>query len=119
MRVMVLVKATPDSEADRFPADWQDAMMAAMGHFNDDLRAAGVLVMAEGLTASAQGKRLRFDGPARTVSEGPFPDPENLVAGFWLWDVKDIEEAVAWALRCPDPMPGRSELEIRPLHAWQ
>ncbi|MEE3625359.1 YciI family protein [Nitrospirillum sp. BR 11752] len=116
MRVMVLVKATEDSERGLPPKDWMDAMMAAMGRFNDDLREAGILVMAEGLTPSARGKRVAFDGPHRTVIDGPFPNPRDLVAGFWLWEVKDMAEAVAWVRRCPNPMMGPSEIEIRPLY---
>ncbi|MDZ5648244.1 YciI family protein [Nitrospirillum sp. BR 11828] len=116
MRVMVLVKATEDSEKGLPPQEWMDAMMAAMGRFNDELREAGILVMADGLKPSAQGKRVAFDGPHRTVIDGPFPHPRELVAGFWLWDVKDMEEAVAWVRRCPNPMMGPSEIEIRPLY---
>jgi hypothetical protein len=91
-------------------------MMEAMGRFNDDLREAGIFVMADGLTPSSQGKRVAFDGPDRTVVDGPFATPRELVAGFWLWDVKDMDEAVAWVKRCPNPMPGPSEIEIRPLY---
>ena len=87
-----------------------------MGRFNDELRVAGVLVMADGLQPSLAGKRVAFDGPGRLVTDGPFPRPRELVAGFWLWDVKDMDEAVAWAKRCPNPMPGPSEIEIRPLY---
>jgi hypothetical protein len=116
MRVMVFVKATEDSEQGTAPADWTAGMMAAMGRFNDKLRDAGILVMAEGLTATAQGKRVAFDGAARTVIDGPFSATSELVAGFWLWDVKDMDEAVAWVKRCPNPMPVPSEIEIRPLH---
>ncbi len=113
MRVMVLVKATQESEADATPPEWTAQMMAAMGRFNDDLRAAGVLIMAEGLQPSAKGKRVAFDGDARIVSDGPFTPPGDQVAGFWLWEVQDMDEAVAWVKRCPDPMPGRSVIEIR------
>ena len=116
MRVMVLVKATQDSEAGAFPPAWMAEMMDAMGTFNDELRDAGILVMADGLTPSAQGKRIAFNGPERTVTSGPFPHPGELVAGFWLWDVKDMDEAIAWAKRCPNPMPGPSEIEIRPMN---
>ncbi len=116
MRVMVLVKATQDSESGAFPPAWMAEMMDAMGKFNDALRAAGILVMADGLTPSAQGKRIAFHGPERTVTNGPFPHPGELVAGFWLWDVKDMDEAIAWAKRCPNPMPGPSEIEIRPMN---
>ena len=90
--------------------------MEAMGRFNDELRQAGILRAAEGLTPSSQGKRVAFDGPGRTVIDGPFAQASELVAGFWLWDVKDMDEAVAWVKRCPNPMPGPSEIEIRPLY---
>lgn len=116
MRVMVLVKATEDSEKGVFPEAWTSQMMAAMGRFNDALRAAGILVMADGLQPSSAGKRIAFDGVGRSIIDGPFPLPSELVAGFWLWNVKDMDEAVAWAKRCPNPMPGPCEIEIRPLH---
>jgi hypothetical protein len=116
MRVMVLVKATEDSEKGFVQTPETAAMMDAMGRFNDDLRDAGILVMADGLTPSSQGKRVAFDGAGRTVIDGPFANPGELVAGFWLWDVKDLDEAVAWVKRCPNPMAGPSEIEIRPLY---
>ena len=96
MRVMVLVKATEDSEKG-FSADpWTTEMMQAMGRYNDELRKAGILLLADGLTPSSQGKRIAFDGPGRTVIDGPFAHARELVAGFWLWNVKDVDEAVAW-----------------------
>lgn len=113
MRVMVLVKATADSEAGRMPST---DLLEAMGAFNEELVKAGVMQAGEGLKPSSQGRRIRFDGATRTVVEGPFAATEELVAGFWLWQVRDMEEAVAWAKRCPNPMPGPSELEIRPLY---
>ncbi|QUT04966.1 YciI family protein [Sphingobium phenoxybenzoativorans] len=116
MRVMVLVKATDDSEKGLFPEPWTTEMMAAMGKFNDALRDAGILLMADGLQPSSQAKRVAFDGPGRTVIDGPFTPARDLVAGFWLWEVKDMEEAVAWVKRCPNPMPGPSEIEIRPFY---
>ena len=116
MRVMVLVKATEASENNAFSPSWTAEMRAAMGRFNDELRAAGILVMADGLQPTAAAKRIAFNGPTRTVIDGPFASPRDQVAGFWLWNVKDIDEAVAWAKRCPNPMPVPSELEIRPLH---
>ncbi|MBB5687088.1 YciI family protein [Sphingobium boeckii] len=116
MRVMVFVKATEDSERGLFPEPWTSEMMAAMGRFNDALRDAEILIMADGLKPSAEGKRVGFDGPGRTVTDGPFAAPHTLVAGFWLWNVKDMDEALAWAKRCPNPMPGPSEIEIRPLY---
>ena len=112
MRVMVLVKATQDSEAGLMPST---ELLAAMGRFNQELAEAGILQMGEGLHPSSKGKRVAFDGPARTVIDGPFGATGELVAGFWLWQVKDMEEALAWAKRCPNPMPGPSEIEIRPL----
>jgi hypothetical protein len=122
MRVMVLVKATEDSEKDFVPTPETMAMMEAMGKFNDELRNAGILLAADGLTPSSAGKRVAFDGPSRRVIDGPFAETRELVAGFWLWEVKDMDEAVAWVKRCPNPMPGPSEIEIRPLYEmsdWQ
>ncbi|HEX7784561.1 MAG TPA: YciI family protein [Sphingobium sp.] len=116
MRVMVFVKATEDSEEEAFAEPWTSEMMAAMGRFNDELRAAGVLIMAEGLKPTSYAKRVAFDGPGRTVTDGPFIATQELVAGFWLWEVKDMDEAVAWVKRCPNPMPGPSEIEIRPFY---
>jgi len=113
MRVIVFVKATEESEKGTLPTA---ELLEAMGKFNDDLRAAGILRAADGLKPSSQGKRIAFDGPGRTVINGPFAQPRELVAGFWLWEVKDMEEAVAWAKRCPNPMSGPSELEIRPFY---
>jgi hypothetical protein len=109
---MVLVKATADSEAGLMPST---ELMAAMGRFNEELVAAGIMKAGEGLKPSSQGKRVAFDGDSRTVIEGPFAATGELVAGFWLWQVKDMAEAVAWVKRCPNPMPGPSEIEIRPL----
>ena len=113
MRVMVLVKATPDSEQGGPP---DPAMMEAMGRFNDELQEAGILRMADGLKPSSHGKRIAFDGTDRRVIDGPFAATGELVAGFWLWEVADMDEAVAWAKRCPNPMPGPSEIEIRPFY---
>lgn len=92
------------------------AMMEAMGKFNDELQKADILLAADGLKPSSEGKRVAFDGPGRTVSDGPFAQPRELVAGFWLWQVKDMDEAVAWVKRCPNPMPGPTEIEIRPVY---
>jgi hypothetical protein len=116
MRVMVFVKATEDSERGAFSEPWTTEMMKAMGRFNDELRQAGILLMADGLMPSSQGKRIAFDNSRRTVIDGPFAATRELVAGFWLWEVKDMEEALAWVKRCPNPMPGPSEIEIRPLY---
>lgn len=116
MRVMVLVKATEDSEKGFLPTPWASEMLEAMGRFNEELRNAGILLAADGLKPSAYGKRIAFDGTGRTVVDGPFAEVRELVAGFWLWEVKDMDEAVAWVKRCPNPMPGPSEIEIRPLY---
>jgi hypothetical protein len=118
MRVMVLVKATEDSEKGFVLAPETRAMMEAMGRFNEELVKAGIMKAGDcdGLTPSSQGKRVAFDGPGRTVIDGPFARPGELVAGFWLWEVKDMDEAVAWVKRCPNPMRGPSEIEIRPLY---
>lgn len=113
MRVMVLVKATADSEAGVMG---RPEMFEAMGRFNDELTKAGILVTADGLKPSSAGKRVAFDGDARSVHDGPFAATRELVAGFWIWQVKDMEEAVAWVKRCPNPMPGPSEIEIRPFY---
>ena len=117
MRVMVLVKATEDSEKKGYqPTPEAKAAMAEMGRFNDALRKAGILRAADGLKPSSHGKRVAFDGPGRTVIDGPFAHPRELVAGFWIWEVKDIDEAVACVKRCPNPMPEPSEIEIRPFY---
>jgi hypothetical protein len=116
MRVLVLVKATEESEKETAPKEWTKAMMAAMGKFNDELRDAGVLLMAEGLRPTSRAKRVAFDGSRRTVTDGPFAETHELIAGFWIWEVKNMDEAVAWVKRCPNPMPGPSEIEIRPIH---
>jgi hypothetical protein len=115
MRVLVMAKATAESETGFTATPENMAMIKDMGRFNDDLRAAGIFVMADGLAPSSDGKRVAFDGSSRSVIDGPFTSPGALVAGFWLWDVKDMDEAVAWVKRCPNPMPGPSEIEIRPL----
>ena len=112
MRVMVIVKATRDSEAGVMPSE---ALLKAMGDFNDELVKAGVMLAGEGLHPSGKGKRVRFAGKARTVIDGPFAETKELIAGFWLWQVKSMEEAVEWVRRCPNPMPGESEIEIRPV----
>jgi hypothetical protein len=113
MRVMVLVKATGDSEQGILPTT---ELLEAMGRFNEELQKAGILLAADGLKPSSQGKRVAFDGSSRTVIDGPFAETRELVAGFWLWDVKDMDEALAWVKRCPNPMPGPSDIEIRPLY---
>jgi hypothetical protein len=116
MRVMVFVKATEDSEKGIPPTPETTKTFEAMSRFNEELRNAGVLLAMDGLKPSSQGKRIAFDGPGRTVIDGPFAETRELVAGFWLWEVKDMDEAVAWVKRCPNPMRGPSEIEIRPLY---
>ena len=113
MRVMVLVKATEDSEKGILPTA---ELLEAMGRYNEELTRAGIMKAGDGLKPSSQGKRVGFDGPRRTVIDGPFPATHELVAGYWLWEVKDMDEAVSWAKRCPNPMPGPSAIEIRPLY---
>jgi len=109
---MVMVKATPSSESGVMPST---ADMAAMGEFNEALVKAGVMLSGDGLHPSSRGKRVRFSGPGRTVVDGPFSETKELVAGFWIWQVKSLDEAVEWVKRCPNPMPEDSEIEIRPL----
>jgi len=120
MRVMIFVKSTDDAE--NTPLDLNDPataeMMAAMGRFNDELKAAGMLVTAAGLQPSSAGKRVAFEGTNRSVKDGPFGPAGELVAGFWIWDVKDMAEAVAWVKKCPNPMRGPSEIEIRPFYEF-
>ncbi len=114
MRVIVFVKATEGSDGDMTPTPEMLEAFEAMDRFTEELVQAGVFVAAAGLKPSAEGKRIVFDGPGRTVIDGPFAEARELVAGFSIWEVRDMEEAVAWARRCPNPMPGRSEIEIRP-----
>jgi hypothetical protein len=116
MRVMVLVKATADSEAGKLPPA---ELFEAMGKFNEELTKAGIMVTGDGLKPSSHGKRVAFDGPNRTVIDGPFAATSELVSGFWIWNVKDMAEAVEWVKRCPNPMPGPSEIEIRPLYEME
>lgn len=116
MRVMVMVKATKDSEAGVMPTV---ELFEAMGRFNEELVSAGIMLAGDGLKPSAQGKRVAFDGADRLVIDGPFTETKELVAGYWLWQVKDMDEAVAWVKRCPNPMPGPSEIEIRPLYEME
>ncbi|HEX7005271.1 MAG TPA: YciI family protein [Trueperaceae bacterium] len=112
MRVIVMVKATEESEAGIMPST---ELLDAMGRYNEELVNAGIMLAGEGLRPSSAGKRVKFDGASRTVVDGPFPETRELVAGYWLWQVKDMAEAVEWAKRCPNPMPVPSELEIRPI----
>ena len=113
MRVMVLVKATVDSEAGAMPST---DLVEAMFTYNEELVRAGIMQGGDGLKPSSEGKRVAFEGDSRTVIDGPFPHTSELVAGYWLWEVKDMDEALEWARKCPNPMPGPSELEIRPLY---
>ena len=110
MRVLVMVKATKDSEAGVMPST---ELLAAMGKFNEELVKAGVMLAGEGLRPSSKGARVKFSGPKRTVVDGPFAETKELVAGFWLWQVRSMDEAIEWVKRCPNPMPGDSEIEIR------
>lgn len=112
MRCVVFVKATQESEAGIMPSE---QLMAQMGAFNEELVKAGVMQAGEGLHPSARGKRVAFNGPDRTVIDGPFAETKELVAGFWIWTVASMDEAVAWVKRCPNPMNGPSEIEIRPV----
>jgi hypothetical protein len=113
MRVMVMVKATEESEAGIMPST---ELLEAMGKYNEELVNAGIMLAGDGLQPSAKGKRVAFDGPSRPVIDGPFAETKELVAGYWLWEVKDMAEAVEWVKRCPNPMPGPSEIEIRPVY---
>src|SRR5688572_19133442 len=113
MRVMVIVKANKDSEAGAMPSE---KILADMGNFNEELVKAGVMLAGEGLHPSSKGKRVKFSGRERIVTDGPFAETRELVAGFWLWRVKSIDEAVEWVKRCPNPFPDQeSEIEIRPV----
>jgi len=108
--VMVLVKASKDSEAGVMP---DEKLLTAMGKFNEELVKAGIMLAGEGLHPSSKGVRVKFSGSKRTVTKGPFPEGNQLVAGFWLWNVKSMDEAVEWLKKCPNPSPGEPELEIR------
>jgi len=112
MRVMVCVKASKDSEAGVMPSE---QILTEMGKFNEELVKAGIMLAGEGLHPSSKGKRVRFSGKTRSVIDGPFAETKELIAGFWLWQVRSMEEAVEWGKRCPSPMPGDSEIEIRPV----
>ena len=116
MRVMVFAKASEDSKMDGPPTPEQLEAFAAMDRFTEELVKAGIFVAAAGLKNGAQAKRIIFEGPGRTVIDGPFAETRELVVGFSIWEVKDMDEALAWAKRAPNPMPGRSEMEIRPFY---
>jgi hypothetical protein len=110
MRFMIIVKATKDSEAGVMPSE---QLLTEMGRFNEELVNAGVMLAGDGLQPSSKGARVRFSGSTRTVTDGPFAETKELIAGYWLWQVKSKEEAIEWVKRCPNPMPGESEIEIR------
>ena len=112
MRFMIMVKATQDSEAGVVASE---QLLTEMGKFNEELAKAGVLLAGDGLHPSSKGARVRFTGATRTVVDGPFAETKELVAGFWIWQVKSKEEAIEWVKRCPNPMPGDSDIEIRQL----
>jgi hypothetical protein len=113
MRVMVMVKATKDSEAGILPSK---ELITAMGNYNEELLKAGIMLAGDGLKPSSKGKRVRFSGSKRAVVDGPFAETKELVAGYWIWQVRSMEEAVEWLKRCPNPMPSESEVEIRPMY---
>ena len=113
MRFMVMVKATADSEAGIMPSE---ELMAAMGRFNEELVEAGVMLAGEGLHPSSKGVRVKFSGSQRSVTDGPFIETKELLAGFWLWEVASLAECIEWVKRCPNPMPGDSEIEIRQIY---
>ena len=119
MRVMVMVKATKESEAESHPLEMEGApeIFEQMERFNEELIRAGIMLVGDGLKPSKFGKRIHFNGTKRSVTDGPFAETKELVAGFWIWQVRSIEEAVEWAKRCPNPMPGPSDIEIRPI--WE
>lgn len=110
MRFMVIVKATADSEAGAMPSE---ELLAAMGRYNEELVAAGIMKAGEGLHPSSRGVRVRFSGDQRSVIDGPFAETKELIAGFWLWEVASLAECIEWVKRCPNPMPGESDIEIR------
>ncbi|MBI1358500.1 MAG: YciI family protein [Acidobacteria bacterium] len=112
MKVMVMVKATPESEAGQMPGQ---ELLTAMGRFNEELVNAGVMLAGDGLHPTSKGARVHFDGDDRTVIDGPFAETKELVAGFWIWEVKSMEDAIEWVKRCPSPMESSSDIEIRPI----
>jgi hypothetical protein len=117
MRVMVIVKATRESEAESNPLEMEGAeeMFEQMGRYNEELVKAGIMLAGDGLKPSKFGKRIHFDGTKRSVTDGPFAETKELVAGYWIWQVRSMDEAIEWVKRCPNPMPGESEIEVRPI----
>ncbi len=114
MRVIILIKASQDSEAGKLPSK---ELLEAMGKYNQELVEAGIMLAGDGLKPSSAGARVRFTGDERTVTDGPFTETKELIAGYWLWEVASLEEAISWVRRCPNPMPGtEAEIEIRPLY---
>jgi hypothetical protein len=117
MKVMVIVKATADSEAGIMPST---EMFEAMGKYNEELVNAGIMLSGDGLKPTSQAARVHFSGKNRTVAKGPFPEKtENLIAGFWIWNVTSMEEAIEWVKKCPNPMPGDSDIDIRPFYEME
>ena len=116
MRFMVIVKATEDSEAGVMPSE---ELLTAMMKYNEELVKAGIMLAGDGLQPTSKGARVQFDGPKRTVVDGPFAETKELVAGYWIWQVRSLDEAIEWVKRCPNPMPGPSEIEIRPLYEME
>ena len=112
MKVLVIVKATQDSEAGVMPSE---QLLTEMGQYNEEVVKAGILLAGEGLHPSSKGARVRFSGTNRSVTDGPFTETKELIAGFWIWQVESMKEAISWVKRCPSPMPGESEIEIRPV----
>ncbi len=112
MRVMVMVKASKQSEAGELPST---ELLSAMGKYNEELVKAGIMLAGDGLTPSSKGKRVRFSGSKRTVTDGPFAETKELIAGYWIWQVRSMDEAVEWLKRCPNPHPEETEVEIRPI----
>ena len=116
MRVMVIVKATADSEAGLMPTQ---QLLEDMGRYNEELVKAGIMLAGDGLRPSSQARRVHFSGTSRRVTDGPFAETKELVAGYWIWQVRSMDEAVEWVKRCPNPMPGDSEIDIRPLYEME
>jgi hypothetical protein len=114
MKVMVIIKATQDSEAGVMPSE---QLLTEMGQFNETLVKAGIMLAGDGLHPSSKGVRVKFSDPNRSVTDGPFTETKELIAGYWIWQVASMEEAIDWVKRCPNPMPGESEIEIRPIVA--